>query len=252
MKSGLLEAALLAALLRRGGRILGRRASSGGGRLLLPSDISGLYTWYRSDQGITIATGVSQWNDLSGNAKHLTQATGANQPAYNATDSNFNNHPSLTFDGSNDYLSAAYVLPNPSTFFAMVRVTAGASSGCLWSRDAGGGRFVSLGSSNELRLGNAGPDLAATKAKPFNGLLIAVWNGASSNLRISGTDSTGNAGGTGIGTDTFNLGELSPVTLPVSQPFNGRYAECGWYNKALSAAEIAILERYMTKRYGAI
>jgi len=34
-----------------------------------------------SDLGVTIATGVSQWNDLSGRGNHVVQATGANQPA---------------------------------------------------------------------------------------------------------------------------------------------------------------------------
>ncbi len=66
-----------------------------------------------SDVGVTLATGVSQWNDLSGAARHYTQATGANQPAYTA---NLAGYPVLTFDGTNDSMTAAgLVLPSPGT-----------------------------------------------------------------------------------------------------------------------------------------
>lgn len=57
---------------------------------------SSLSVWLKYDAGITIGTGVSQWSDQSGNANHITQATGANQPAYDGTQ--------VTFDGSNDAL----------------------------------------------------------------------------------------------------------------------------------------------------
>jgi hypothetical protein len=52
------------------------------GRQLNPSFAQAL-CWYRGDQGITLASGlVSQWNDLSGSANHVLQATPANQPPY--------------------------------------------------------------------------------------------------------------------------------------------------------------------------
>jgi hypothetical protein len=52
---------------------------------------------------ITIATGVSEWRDKSGNGAHATQATAANQPAYSQT--GFFGLPGITFDGSNDQLN---------------------------------------------------------------------------------------------------------------------------------------------------
>lgn len=52
---------------------------------------------------ITIATGVSEWRDKSGNGRHFTQATTSKQPTYNAT--GFNGRPTLVFDGSNSLLS---------------------------------------------------------------------------------------------------------------------------------------------------
>jgi hypothetical protein len=52
---------------------------------------------------ITIATGVSEWRDKSGNARHASQATPGNQPAY--SEFSFSGRPGLTFDGTSDFLS---------------------------------------------------------------------------------------------------------------------------------------------------
>jgi hypothetical protein len=65
-----------------------------------PSSISGLMLWLDASAAgsITIGTGVSQWNDLSGNGRNATQSTGSKQPAYGSTA--FNGLPGLTFTGS--------------------------------------------------------------------------------------------------------------------------------------------------------
>lgn len=56
-------------------------------RHFVPTDLGAtLVAWLDAlDSGtIAIATGVSQWNDKSGNANHFAQSTGANQPPYTA------------------------------------------------------------------------------------------------------------------------------------------------------------------------
>jgi hypothetical protein len=53
----------------------------------------------------TVSSAVSQWNDKSGNSRNVSQATGASQPAYDAT--GFNGKGALTFDGSNNFLQSA-------------------------------------------------------------------------------------------------------------------------------------------------
>ena len=72
---------------------------AGGPELWTPAQITTQLWFDAADAStITIATGVSQWNDKSGNARHVTQATGANQPAYGALQ--LNGIDVLTYDST--------------------------------------------------------------------------------------------------------------------------------------------------------
>lgn len=75
------------------------------GRLWTPHVLKSSLSFWQdcADQStITIVTGVSEWRDKSGNNRHFTQATGANQPSYSGT--GFLGLPGITFDGINDNL----------------------------------------------------------------------------------------------------------------------------------------------------
>ena len=64
--------------------------------------------WLDADDSGTITldgSAVTEWRDKSGNSRHVAQGTPANRPAYSST--GFNSKGALTFDGSNDFLSAA-------------------------------------------------------------------------------------------------------------------------------------------------
>jgi hypothetical protein len=54
---------------------------------------------------ISVATGVSEWRDKSGNARHASQTTGSLQPGIAA--STVNGLNSLSFDGSDDWMQTA-------------------------------------------------------------------------------------------------------------------------------------------------
>lgn len=62
------------------------------GYSFLPSSISGLQAWYDASvvTNFTVdgSNRVSQWNDSSGNANHLIQATGSAQPQWTASAKN--------------------------------------------------------------------------------------------------------------------------------------------------------------------
>jgi len=64
-----------------------------------PSDISNLIVDYDASLGITLnGDDVSDWDDQSGNSNDLAQTTASKQPLFIASDSDFNNNPSLSFD----------------------------------------------------------------------------------------------------------------------------------------------------------
>jgi len=70
---------------------------------------------------------VSQWNDKSGNARHASQASAANQPTYTA--SAYAGKPALTFDGVNDNLAVNYnYAGNQATLYAVVSRLPGGSA----------------------------------------------------------------------------------------------------------------------------
>lgn len=73
-----------------------------------PLSISGLQAWYDADDAstFTFSSGnvVSQWNDKSGNARHLTQGTVANQPTRSGV---LNGRTTVVFDGVNDGMASA-------------------------------------------------------------------------------------------------------------------------------------------------
>ena len=74
-----------------------------------PLDFSTLGTQifdYDARFGITETSGdVSGWDDQSSEGNDLTQTTATLQPTYNTTDSDFNNHPSVEFDGIEQYIN---------------------------------------------------------------------------------------------------------------------------------------------------
>ena len=74
---------------------------------------------------ITVATGVSQWRDKSGNNRHFSQSTPSSQPLY--TLNGINGLGSISYDASNDALSRtpeAWAFQYPVTAFIVFRASA--------------------------------------------------------------------------------------------------------------------------------
>lgn len=74
-----------------------------------PKELGTLSLWLDADDGttVTIGTGVSEWRDKSGNARHVAQATAVSQPSY-VTGAR-NGRAVVRFDGT-QFLSGGDVL----------------------------------------------------------------------------------------------------------------------------------------------
>jgi hypothetical protein len=211
-----------------------------------PATLTNLRAWYKSDTGTTIVTGVSQWNDQSGNLNHLVQAVGASQPVVTA--SAINGLPCITFDGSNDNMTAAFTLAQPFTIFMVFRQVTWTSTRDLHDgiTTADSMLLQQFTTTPNLRMFGGGSLTGAnTLAVNTFGLITEVWNGASSEIQL--TDSapiTGNAGAAAPGGIT--LGSRQTSTAPA----NIGVAELVIMAATATTAERAGFRSYVASRYG--
>jgi hypothetical protein len=180
---------------------------------------SGLLFWARADLGITIATGVSAWADLSGAGNNHVQATTTKQPTFAATGGP-RSRPCVTFDGVDDFLAVTFTQIQPIT-----RCTVGifraafvaVDTLCDGNGGANRGR-ISRTQNTTIQVNPGG--MAGTLATTTSWHVYAlIMNGASSswradNVQIAAGDASGNVnvGGSvqgAFGTGTGSWGNVS-------------------------------------------
>lgn len=135
----------------------------GGPKLWRPTEIS-TALWLDAEDASTITLNgstVSQWNDKSGNSKHVAQTTATNQPTY--TSSAINGKPAMVFDGAGDCLVGT---SNFGIFGNPLFAVAGVFSVQLPSQQVflswgstgqgGGFHYMGAGSGNDVWTGFAG------------------------------------------------------------------------------------------------
>lgn len=153
--------------------------------------------WFRYGQGITVTgSGVSQWDDASGNARHLLQGTDTNRPALQADGS-------ILFDGVDNFLKcSAFTLNQPMTLYLLGKMVAWAVSTywCDGNSTASMGIQMATGSPGFRLVAGASTAVTNDLAVSVNGVISAVFNGASSVLQVNnGAPITGNAGASNAG-----------------------------------------------------
>lgn len=209
--------------------------------------------WLRADIGTTIATGVSQWNDQSGNGNNFSQATGSAQPTVAASVSALNGAPALQFAAASSQqlslTSFAGVSAQPFTVYCVALFTGTlASGGVVFGFGTGGvgGIIRNNSGTPPIVTADTGPysaqvNSAQSPASPF--VASTIFQGATSSLRTNDVAATGTLGTGGIS------GSAAIGTDNAGGPFWAGYiAEVIVYSST-SALNSTVLA-YLSARYG--
>ncbi|HET7386833.1 MAG TPA: hypothetical protein VFJ19_09260 [Nocardioidaceae bacterium] len=215
-----------------------------------PDQITGLVQWLRADDITGVANGgaVSSWPAAVGNA--ATQSTPAKQPVL--VTGAVNGLPAVRSDGVDDMLLATVqAIGQPFTVFTVLHSDQGASaSGFAWSlhistpdQNSYGGWFS--GAFRLLTGGSSSFYPAAAPSTPAWHVWAQRFNGASSSVRLDGTQTDGDAG--------FNYANKVRLCLFAfpdnSNPVLTLLAEIIVYDRLLTDAEVAQLDSYLSDRY---
>lgn len=219
---------------------------NGGALGFSPLDIAGLALWLDASDLSTITESsgaVSQWDDKSGNDRHVTQGTAVDQPTTGTRTMNSLNALDFTPD---DFLRtpAETILAQPNTIIMVCESDATANA-VLIDGHGGAARHYLL---NGTKLtGNAGTNLQADPGVLVSTPSVAsfIVNGASSVLRINGaTRISGDAGASDFGLVT--IGALNTEAAG----WNGLISEVLVYDSGLSASNYEAVEAYLAVKWG--
>lgn len=224
---------------------------------------SSLALWLdAADASTVILNGstVSQWSDKSGNGRHASQGTAANQPTYTA--SAFAGKTGLTFGGNQVLIGASPELANQTNlnFFGVSIITSRTYSVGFGS----GGPAATLG----IRWGLFGnganvPDgigWAGDSSTPLgNGLLLPVSTPFQSsyiktptswNVFLNGTVISNSIADTTFPTGTYNVRIGAEMTTPLVYAASAVYGEFVITIGALSTADRQRVEGYLAHKWG--
>lgn len=218
---------------------------------------------------ITSSSGnVSQWNDKSGNAYHVTQAVGTSQPKTGTITRNGLNV--LDFDGTNHYLVR-------ETDTALGRNVSGLTVYWVASFDSGGSGLVvafatnvavnatrvASGFNTSTQFNNSGRTLDADASATANSSTLstgtwyancAVFDYANTDLNLY-VDRTANGSNTSFqtATTTSNTDSLRLTVgsgVGFAQRVNGQIAEILVYHSAHSSADRETVFDYLDGKWG--
>jgi len=203
---------------------------------------------------ITIATGVSQWDDKSGNGRNATQATGANQPSVISAALNGKNV--IRFDGSNDTLNydGTFFASTSYTIHAVVTRRSNKSSNFfMGGTDNNTNKNLLIGWENNttFRFAQYSNDIDAS-VSGYTTPITDLW-GLGLNTSVgryifrNGTSANTNATTTALISYT---GALLGAFMSVSSYYNGDIAEIVATTSVLSTEDRQKMEGYLAHKWG--
>lgn len=232
-----------------------------------PGSLANLQLWFDASTIKNLADGaaVAQWDDLSGNDRHLAQATGGNQPIWKAK--SFNGLPCIRLDGSNDYMNCTAFSFTNLTLFIVVRINnfIGDNLGLMTFFTTGGndynsvdGMVITTGTpdydiQNLRYLGGSGnPQIDIANQlylTPF--ILTLRWDNSGGNAYMhinGGSDTSDSLGGylDSVDPNTIRVGARGSSAASYAR---NDYAEIIAYSDLKDAPTIAAIEAYLTAKW---
>lgn len=217
--------------------------AGGGAAAWTPASLPSLVGWWDASDAasFTYSSGVvvSQWNDLSGNARHFTQATTTKQPSRNGTQ---NGLDTVVFDGTTDYLdTGSFTLAQPLTIIDVVHTLN--VSGIVGSI---GGNLQTYISSSSMKMYAGSNEVTVSATGTGLGQWSYEFNGTSSNAWKNGTQTVTNGNPGTSGTTTgLRLGERN-----LAQYYSGEIMEVIVVGAVLSTSDRQAAESYLKTKWG--
>lgn len=221
---------------------------------ITPPDQANLRQWFDAGIGITLnGSGVAEWANQSGNnGKKLGQATPADQPIFTAEDPNFNNRPSIGFDGVSHFMQTVAfdtAIDIPGTVIIVQKKDVLGATVLFDGIDAND-RWI-FWNENSMSLAAGGFNLTTSITTDLV-ILSLSFNTGSGPLTPKGWHD-GVLAGSGLlnhGTSTL-LGGLTLATKwDGTAPWDGHIAEILIYDKILSLASHNDLGSQLADKYG--
>ena len=233
-------------------------------RRMVPTDFANLAVWYdpNDPSGIVESGGfASQLTDLSGNGRHLVQATGSNQPS---TSTSLNGTKILSFTGTlymlwsgtnitySGWSSAALLMPDFTSLASSARAVSTASSGNGDSVAAGYVAAFRNSTNNAMAAGVVGSSFLSNHAVADDTwcVICAKRNVSTLTSRCNGTDEQvigSGTGSSGLGRVCYGAALASSGALGTIQ-WKGSIASFALLNAILVQADMQKLEAILAWR----
>lgn len=148
---------------------------------------------------VHISTGVSQWDDLSGNSNHLLQATSASQPTYTGSGTS----SLINFDGSNDNMKASFTLSSQSIYLVM-KTNVNTVNGVIFDGFSGNNRQMQQNTYPSIFINGLSGTVSGLTTTPMK-VICVVMNAATASISVNDGPKQGFGGGSPGGTDPNGL-----------------------------------------------
>jgi hypothetical protein len=195
---------------------------------------------------------ISQWNDFSGGAQHITQSNSSLRPIYRTNIKN--GLPVVDFDGVNDALQRTSfsqgTQQQPNTIFILANIQS-LQSGNRYIFEGGNSSFrqsMTYGSSNRFIFPGCGSILSTSSGATLGWkILVASFNTSNSfyreneNTFLSGSLSSCN-GWNGVTVGSY-------IDLSTVYAVNCQIGEVIGYNRLLNSSEITNIEQYLSNKW---